>query len=501
MPNTLPSTILVSILLLGGLARAGEPSLFAGPYIMGSSVYTARDFATEIAAHVGQPTSADMLESLRRAIRNRYTRDGYVTPIISIPSQDLKSINPRLIIHEARISGIEIRGDAGPYRTQIDELARGLRQSNLLRKEQLRTVLNRISQLPGISSKPLFDPRPDSTNEFLLVLRVQYQAISGRVELNNGGTKGLGRELLAADVATNDLLGLEEQMRFSGAISSHPDRYQYEEARLQRTFSDTTLFVDVSGSKAVPDPDIYFRNVHFSAGLTQQWQLPADRVVLLGASFNGDNGSVRDSATVPWIEDHERNVALGLTLVQGGDVRPGRLFVGAQRGLDVVGSAINEGAYSEVDPGYTKYLLDTEQIIPVGGSWSLQINVNGQITAAILPVLDRFTFGGIGFGAAFDPGTLSGDCGAEVSVQLARVIRFKRWGLQYLRLYVRSDTGVVWNNSPYFYHREEATSAGGGVLARWTHVLSTIELSTPLDQPRYVSAQSVRMFGSVAYVF
>ena len=501
MPKTLFTTIFAWITLLGSLARAAEPALFAGPYIMGSSVYSARDFAPEIATHVGQPTSAVMLESLRSAIRNRYTRDGYVTPIISIPSQDLKSINPRLIIHEARISGVEIRGDAGPYRSQIDEFAKGLQKSYPLRKEQVRSVLNRISQLPGISSKPLFDPRPDTTNEFLLVLRVQYQAVSGRVELNNGGTQSLGRELLSADVATNDLLGLQEQMRFSGAISSHPDRYQYEEARIQRSFSSTTVFVDVSGSKAVPDPNIYFRNVHFSAGLTQQWQLPLDRAVSLGASFNGDNGSVRDSATVPWIEDHERNVAVGLTLAQNGEARSGRLFLGAQRGLDVAGSSINEGAYSEVDPGYTKYLLDAEQIIPVGGSWSLQIDVNGQITSAILPVLDRFTFGGIGFGAAFDPGTLSGDCGAEVSVQLARVIRFRRWGLQYMRLYVRSDTGVIWNNSPYFYHREEATSAGGGVLARWPHVLSTIELSTPLDQPSYVSAQSVRTFGSVAYVF
>lgn len=501
MPKTIFTTVLTIITLLGGLARAAEPAIFVGSYIVGSSVYSARDFAPDIATHVGLPTSAVMLESLRSAIRNRYLRDGYVTPIISIPSQDLESINPRLIIHEARISGVEIRGDAGPYRTQIAEFARVMQHSFPLRKEQLRKMLKRISQLPGISSKPLFDPRPDSSNEFLLVLQVQYQAVSGKVELTNGGTQGLGRELLSADVATSDLLGLQEQMRFSGAISSDPERYQYEEARIQRTFSSTTVFADVSGSKAVPDPNTYFRNLHFSFGLAQQWPLAFERVVSLGASFNGDNGSDRNPATVPWIEDHERNVAVGLTLAQNGGARSSRLFLGTQRGLKVAGSSINEGAFSEVDPGYTKYLVDAEQVIPLGRAWALQIDVNGQITSAILPVLDRFAFGGIGFGAAFDPGTLSGDSGAEVSVQLARVIHLTRWGLQYMRLYVRSDTGVIWNNSPYFYHREEATSAGGGVFARWRHVLSTVELSTPLDQPSYLSVQSVRTFGSVAYVF
>ena len=475
--------------------------MFTGPYILGSSVYSARDFAPDIAAHVGRPTSTAVLESLRSAIRSRYTRDGYVTPIISIPSQDAHSTNPRLVVHEALVSAIEIRGDAGPYRSQIEHLAHQLQSSKPLRKEQVRLVLSHISQLPGITSRPLFDQRPDATNEFLLVLRVEYHPVAGKLELNNAGTRGLGRELLIADIVTNNVLGFQEQLSFNGAVSSHPDRYQYEEVRIARRVDNTAVFADISGSTAIPELDSHFHDVHFSTGLSQHLQLGDNRLLSLGASLSADNGSIRDSHGTPLIEDHERNIAIGLTFSRGDDL-PGTLYLGAQHGLDVAGSQVNEGAVADLDPYYTKYLFEAEKIFSMGTSWSFQVDLDGQVTAAVLPVLERFTFGGIGFGAAFDPATLSGDSGTEVSAQLTHVIQLTRWQLKYVRIYVRSDRAIVWNNASYFYHRDEATSAGSGVMARWSHVMATMELSTPVEQPRYDSAaQSVRTFASVAYVF
>ena len=503
MQNTLLVTILTAMLLGTPFAWADYRSvLFAGPLISGSSVYSARDFAPDIAAHVGTPTSDALLESLRGAIRSRYKRDGYVAPIISIPAQDVTSSNPRLVIHEALISAVEIHGNAGPYRGQIEQLTRQLQRSQPLRKAGVRSVLEHISQLPGITSRPLFAPRPDSMNEFLLVLQVEYRALTGKVEVNNGGTRGLGRELLTADLLENDVLGLQEQLHLSGAVSSQPNLYRYEEARLARRFKDTLVFADISSSTAIPEFESHFRDTHFSTGVGQQLPTPGNRTLSIDASVNADNGSISDSRGVPWIEDHERNVAVGLTFSRSHDLPPSRIYIGAQQGLTAAGSRINEGANADVDPTYTKYLLEAEQTFTLNSSWSLQFDVDGQVTAAVLPVLERFTFGGIGFGAAFDPATLSGDSGAEVSVQLAHVIRVNKWRLQYLRVYVRSDTGLVWNNSSYFDHRDEASSAGSGVVARWAHAMATLELSTPVEQPRYYSAaQSVRAFGAIAYVF
>ena len=495
--------VILTAMLLGGHFVRAEPAnaLFTGPYILGSTVYSARDFAADIAAHVGQPTSAAVLESLRSAIRRRYTRDGYVTPIISIPGQDAQSTNPRLIVHEAVVNGVELRGDAGPYRNRIEQLAHELQAPGPLRKEQIRSTLSRISQLPGITSRPLFDQRPGDTNEFLLVLRVEYHPVAGKVELNNAGTRSLGRALLTADLVANDVLGLQEQLSLSGALSSRPDRYQYEQAQLARRFDNTSIFADVSGSTAIPEIDGHFRDVHFSTGVSQQLPLAAERILSFAAALGADNGSIRDSHGGPEIEDHERNIALGFTLSRS-DSAAGRLYFGAQRGLNILNSQVNEGAGSEVNPDYIKYLVEGQRIFPMGNSWNLQFDVDGQMTRAVVPLLERFTFGGIGFGAAFDPATLSGDSGAEVSAQLAHVIRIIRWQIQYLRLYVRADAGLVWNNASYFYHRDEATSAGGGATARWVHVIATLELSTPVEQPRYApDAQSVRSFASVAYIF
>jgi hemolysin activation/secretion protein len=502
MQNTLLVTILVATFLSGRSVSADAPPvLFTGPYISGSSVYSARDFAPDIAAHIGRPMSGAVLESLRSAIRMRYARDGYITPIVSIPVQDFHSTNPRLIIHEAMINAVEIRGNAGPYRAKIEKLAQVLQRSEPLRKEEVRTVLNRISQLPGITSRPLFDQRPDVPNGFLVVLRVDYQPISGKVELNNAGTRGLGRELLTAGLEANNLLGLQEQLHFNGAVSSHPDRYQYGEARLARRFDDTSLYADVSGTKAAPEPESHFHDAHFSTGVTQRLQLASAGQLALTAFLSGDNASIRDSHGTTSIEDHERSIAFGISFARG-ENSPDRLYVGAQHGLTVANSIINEGANADIDPHYTKYMLEAEQVFSLGSAWSIQLDLDGQQTSAILPVLERFTFGGIGFGAAFDPATLSGDSGAEISAQLAHTIRMAGGRLQYLRAYVRSDTGFTWNNSRYFDHMDRASSAGVGVQCRWTHVITTLELSTPIEQPRGISgAQSERTFGSIAYVF
>jgi hemolysin activation/secretion protein len=442
-----------------------------------------------------------VFESLRRAIRRRYSRDGYITPIISVPVQDMQSSNPRLIIHEAHISAVEIRGNAGPYRSRIEQLAHELQRSQPLRKEQVRAVLNRISQLPGISSRPLFDQRPDVPNGFLLVLRVEYEAVSGKLEINNGGTRRLGRGLLIGDLEANNVLGLQEQLRFNGAVSSHPDRYQYGEVQLARRFDNTSVFADISGTKAIPESDNEFRDAHFSTGFTQQLPLAGAGLVAFSGSLNGDNGSVRGSGGVTSIEDHERSVTLGLSFV-GSDASPGRLYLGAQHGLAIADSQIEEGVNANIDSHYTKYLMQAAKVLSLGTTWSVQVDLDAQFTPAALPVLERFTFGGIGFGAAFDPATLSGDSGAEVSAQLAHIVHVANGGIKYLRYYLRSDIGIAWNNSPYFYHRDEATSTGIGVQSRWIHLMATLELSTPVEQPRYVSAaQSVRTFGSVAYVF
>jgi hemolysin activation/secretion protein len=502
MQNTLLVTILVAT-FLGGRSAAADapPALFTGTYISGSSVYSARDFAPDIAVHIGRPTSAAVLESLRSAVRTRYARDGYITPIISVPVQDFQSTIPRLIIHEATISAVEIRGNAGPYRATIEQLAQALQRSQPLRKEEVRSILRRISQLPGITSRPLFDQRPDVPNGFLVVLRVDYQPLSGKVELNNAGTRGLGRELLTAGLEANNLLGFQEQLHFNTAVSFHPDRYQYGEARLARRFDDTSLFADFSGTKAVPEPDSNFRDAHFSTGVTQRLQLASAGQIALAGSLNADNASIRDSHGTSSIEDHERSIAFGISFARS-ENSPDRLYLGAQHGLTVANGQINEGANADIDPRYTKYLLEAEQVFSLGSAWSIQLDLDGQKSSAILPVLERFTFGGIGFGAAFDPATLSGDSGAEISAQLARIIRIAGGRLQYLRAYVRSDTGFTWNNSPYFYHMDRASSAGVGVQSRWTHVMTTFELSTPTEQPRAISgAQSVRTFGSIAYVF
>ena len=468
-------------------------------YISGSSVYTVRNFTYEIGSSIGKPVTPALLEGLRAAIRARYVSDGYVSPIITIPPEDLHSATPRLYVFEVRIAAVLLKGDAGPYREQI-QAELDLLQRSALQKSALRQTLARIRELPGITAESLLDPQPQAPNEFILEVTTRYLPVRAELDVNNGGTRELGRVLFAGALSLNGLLGMGEQIKVQAATSSQSDRYQYLDGALLRWFGNTQGFLEWQATQATPDPGIRFSDRDVTLGFHRVLVSDSRSSLVLLGTLNADDSVIHDAANTHLLDDQVRTFAVGLQYRFSGDTTQTSVYSTLNRTVNAFGASSLDTADSGVNVDFTRYLLGLTQSFSFGGSWGARVGADVQITSDVLPVVEKFAFGGLGLGDAFDPATLVGDSGADLTAELAHAWRPRLLALQTASVFARADYGIVWNNADYLPRRDQAASVSLGVLARWPSVTGTLLLSTPLRQATYSpAADSVRALFSLAW--
>lgn len=492
-----------SWLLVALTAKAQAPvPLLTAPYIIGSSVYSVREFAPEIAAQVGKPVSTDALESLGAAIRARYVHDGFISPIITIPAQDRGSSTPRLYVLESRIVDFVIKGDPGPYRERIAAYARSLQDYAALPRDSLRQALKRISELPGITSKPLLDPLPDAPNQFRLLLNVSYRPVRGEIDASNGGTHDLGRLLYGGSLDLNGVLGAGEQVQLRAATSSLADRYQYAQAQLSRAFGTNTISLQGAGTAAVPDADTHFSDRNATLGFSHALLSSLGSSLALTAALHGEDGVIHDATNVHLVDDRTRSVALGVEFNHLNASTQTSAYSTLGRGTRIWGASTLDPRDTGVEVAFDKLLFGAAHAVALGDRWRMRLSLDAQATRDILPFTERFAFGGLGFGAAFDPASLVGDSGAGLSAELGRLVRLPAGSRPYATIYARADYGVTWNNADYLPRRDDAASFSVGLLAKWSHVKATLELSTPLRQPEHaLPADALRALCFIVVAF
>ena len=498
-----PTRFLVAALLaaVATTAKSQPEQRLLAPYVEGSSVYSVRDLASDISPSIGKLASATVAEQLRAAISARYVRDGYITPIVRIPAEDLGSATPRLYIFEARIADIVIRGNPGPYRGRIFATLKLLR-SGALRKDALRQALLRINELPGITTRAIFEPQPGMPNEFVVVLDTSYKAISGELDINNGGTSQLGNALYAGSLFFNGLLGAGEQIRLRAATSSMVDHYQFVDGRIQAAAGASELYLEVAHSEAVPDPSYHFADRSATAGIDRPMMKLASGSLNLVLWVHADDNDIHDASKIHLTDDQIRSAAVGLQYSQPQSASPLSMYSTVVHGAKLLGADSLYAADSEVQIAFTKYLLGMAQSVSFGPSWRMRVNIDAQASSDVLPIVERFAFGGLGLGEAFDPASLVGDSGAAAGVEIGRALGIHMNSLQSATVFARADYGVAWNNASYLPGRDAAASLSLGVLGKWPHALAIVELSTPVLQPTYApSASPVRALASVAFTF
>ena len=278
---------------------------------------------------------------------------------------------------------------------------------------------------------------------------------------------------MQGDVEINSIFGADQ---LSATVTSSPSSLEQIAGtlRYRRAIGDDGLVGTLVGTLTHGEPGSTLSAFNvltdsWAAGARLTYPLIRSRAesLILDGGFTAQDARV--DVAGPVSHDQWRVVDLGGSYQRGGLLGNGvwTTTFDAAQGLPILGATAN-GAPTLSRLGghtdFTKLTGSTRLVLPLAGSFSTAINVQGQIAFDRLITGEQIAFGGTQIGRGYDPGAITGDHGLGGSAELRYDIRFADSFVQGLQPYVYADAAETW----YMHHtlslpNQNIFSVGGGV--------------------------------------
>jgi hemolysin activation/secretion protein len=446
---------------------------------------------------------------------------GYLATV-EIPEQNLSDGVADFGVVFGRLTGLRVRGDAGPSEAVVAAYLEKLTEQPVFNTNDAERYLLLADDLPGVnvrlSLRPAAGGEPgDLLGEIAVVRR------RGIVDLNvqNLGSRAIGRfgGLLRAEVY--DLTGLGD--RTSIGVFSTLEFTEQQTVQLghdfavggdglrvggQLTYSETNPDLGLPGfdlqSETVlasayasyPLERSRQSNKYLSAGFDIVDQnvdingvaLSRDRVRTLFARMSGDWTDERSVQRLDGFTPYEPNLRA-------------RYGVEIRKGIGVFSSSPDcrtnplncfaGGAIppSRIESNPTPFLVRFDaglEYRPVP-NFTFALDANGQVSSDPLPAFEEFAAGSFSIGRGYNPGAVLGDSGVGASLEL-------RYGslapdtpeAVAVQPYVFTDVAFAWNEDPSRrpLNPDRLWSAGGGIRATWGSKLQAdVFVAVPIERP------------------
>ena len=480
--------VTLGVLLAAGVlwtsTLSAAPRL-AGVVVQGSSILDSADLFPFYHPRLGRDIPDDLESRLVNELARRYREQGYYTPLISSERAGPSEGVIVLRVREPRIETVEVFGDPGPYRRTVDRAFEALAGEAPLGRDAVQRALQTLAALPGLIATTELTPLDASGSRYNLGIRVSYERFSGSVRASNLGTERVGPQLFSAQIATNGLLRLEEQLRLRVRSAETLDEYASMSVEFQRRFqaNDSLLRIGFLSSTITPDdrtndPDTY-RHRYWQIGMTQPFgsaipnALVHYGVRMRDVTKHGDPGLLREEDTAAAYFAIERWWQTQRSFTQ--------VSTHFSKGMDAFGSRVVDFEAAPDDSiAQTDFMtiqLQVRHWHNFGRAWQLRTDVWLQSSRDKLPSFERFYYGGSRFGRGFEFAELSGDKGVGGTVEFGRRITFPSVTQWSNRAYVFYDTAAAWLDGT---GRDSAGSAGFGFEFLGQSLGGFVEFGEPL---------------------
>lgn len=471
--------------------------------------------------YLGRELPLAVLCDIRAKANSILRSQGYLATV-EIPEQNLSDGVADFGVVFGRLTGLRVRGDAGPSEAVVAGYLEKLTQQPVFNTNDAERYLLLADDLPGVdvrlSLRPAAGGQPgDLTGEIAVVRR------SGIVDLNvqNFGSKSIGRFGGLLRVEAYDLTGLGD--RTSIAVFSTLEFTEQQTVQLghdfaigsdglrlggQLTYSETspdlnlpgvdlqseTVLATVQASYPIKRSrqssiyafaglDVVDQNVDFN-----NVQLTRDRVRTVFARVAGDWTDERSIQRLDGYSPFEPKFRA-------------RYAFEARKGLDVFeaspdcrGNPLNcfaGGAVppSRVEANPTPFLMRYE----AGAEYrpdpllKFSLEATAQVSSDPLPAFEEFAAGSFSIGRGFDPGAVLGDNGVAASLEVSYGT-LAPTGPEAVAIqpFVFTDVAFAWNEDPSRrpLNPDRLWSAGGGLRAAWGSKLQADAfIAVPLERP------------------
>ncbi len=180
------------------------------------TAYPKGQFDASVAGLVGPSVSTAQIETVRRAIVERYRDDGYVYTTVRAV---IRGNALRFSVVEGFIADVKLDGDVGPVGSQVLRFLEHLVGEKPLQAKTLERWLLLASDIPGLTVRSTLDPSADEPGALTLVARVSRKPVSGYLQADNrappfsGPTEGIA--IMSLDSFSE--FGERSQFSFYGA--------------------------------------------------------------------------------------------------------------------------------------------------------------------------------------------------------------------------------------------------------------------------------------------
>ena len=466
----------------------------------------------------GDTVSVEDVFRLANAITQAYSQAGYALSFAVVPEQSIESGVVRLRVVEGYVDRVEFVGEgadkiAGSATLRkAEQIASRILNSRPLRMVDLERYILLINDLPGLEVSTVLKPSLETNGAAVLAIEVRERKAYGvGVAYNNYMPKSLDRDVVGASVDVNGVFAGSDQLKLSGWRGLTSDAYWSGSAEASIGVGNEGARVGVSGQYSNSSPTGSFLSALEYLGETTNASVWAQYPLIRSRTKNlilGTALSVTDSRSeilsAPLTRDRLRSIEFSAAYDFADESRAVTYFrVGYQRGLDAFNATGNSRADAELE--YNVVTLDIQRTQPLlqamSGEISAQVGLRGQtlFDEGGLYSSVECSYGGRGFGRAYDSGILTGD---ECALGFGELRWNGRIGTLGTEIYGFGDAGYLWQNGglePGERRARAAASAGLGARLQLTdRVSGLLETSWDVGTPTgVVSADDMRISAGI----
>ena len=382
---------------------------------------------------IGKKVSLADLKAGCQRITDYYYRQGYPLSRAVLPSQEVEDGRVTIQIVEAKYGALDINNKSKIRNSLIDATMSSFEQGEVIKQDVLEKTLLLLSDIPGGRPNVTFKAGQKVSESDMLLEVTPTEMLSGKAILDNWGNTYIDRTRLLANLNLINPNGYGDVLSVNYLTTGSPLQYfrlSYDSlinglgSRIGIAYTDLDYRLGskikaLGANGSATSYDLYFkqpllRGRHNSLFLNLEYQhnVIKDRIDISNTKTDRDvngalfsiNGDLRDDFLKGGVNTY--NVAYTVGNVNFNNANA-KLFDASTR--DTAGR-------------YSKWMFNFNRLQNINDRTQLWFSFIQQIAQDNLDSSQKMTFGGPNSVRAYDNGTVSGDNGKLMKLELRRFL-------------------------------------------------------------------------------